>query len=76
MVKSDKAPPPLSILRAILTAGENYERYTGMLVTRDSPLRMLGFYPHAVMSVKRALDIYGGIARTAPPTMAMALAHI
>lgn len=76
MVKSDKATPPLSTLRAILTAGENHERYAGMLVTRGSPLRMLGFYPHAVMRVKPALDIYGGIARTAPPTMAMTLAHI
>jgi hypothetical protein len=47
-----------------------------MLVTRGSPLHMMGFYPHAVMSVKPALDIYGSIARTAPPTMAMALAHI
>jgi hypothetical protein len=28
------------------------------------------------MSVKRALDIYGGIIWTAPPAMAMALAHL
>ena len=48
-MRLDKAFPPLSILRAILTAGENHERYAGTLVTRGSPLRTLSFYPHAVM---------------------------
>jgi len=56
--------------------GENHERNAGTLVMRGAALRALGHYPHAVKSVRSALDIYGDVTRSAPPAVARALANL